>query len=296
MNVQDKFQLVVYDGDFHLPSLDVECLKSILYTTIAAVPVQVRVLNSVKQCAFHSAPSFVHKNLQFRTFNDAVLYLRTLNYNLDSKLTAKQSSECLAITNLVLSKLKPVLEFCYWLDQRNCEEFTNIWFMKALPFPFNFVHTRRFRERALDLIETLHPTETNLDCIKEHLQMTATDCLSHLSTRLGSSDYFYGSSPTSLDVVVYSYVAPLMKIPFPSNEFAGVLSMWPNLTSFVKRIDAAYFPNLPRGSKYLKLEEKPKTSDDEVSYVAILILTVSATSLALGFAFSRGFITSKFLR
>nr|XP_023021006.1 metaxin-3 [Leptinotarsa decemlineata] len=295
MSVQDKFQLVVYDGDFSLPSVDIECLKSIVYTTIAGVPVQVRLLDSVKQCTFYSAPSFVHKNLQFKSFNESVLYLRTLNYNLDGNLTAKQCSETLAITNLVLSKLKPVLEFYYWVDQRNSEEFTSVWFMKALPFPFNYLHTRRFKEKSLALIESLYPTETNLDVIKEFLQRAALECLSSLSTRLGNSDYFHGTDPTSLDIIVYSYVSPFMKLPFPSNDILTILTMWPNLKNLVKRIDAKYFRNLPRGPKYLRVEEKVKTSDEEVSYVAILILTLSATTLALGFAFNRGLFSTRVL-
>ncbi|KAJ8935926.1 hypothetical protein NQ318_000696 [Aromia moschata] len=148
MNVQEKFQLYVYDGDFSLPSLEVEGIKSILYTAVANVPVQVKVLNSVKHCAFYGAPSFVHKNLVFKSFNETVLYLRTLNINIDSKLSHKQCSESLALSNLTQSKLKPVIEFTYWLDQRNCDEFTNVWFMKALPLPFNYVHTRRLKDKA----------------------------------------------------------------------------------------------------------------------------------------------------
>ncbi|KAJ8935632.1 hypothetical protein NQ314_012716 [Rhamnusium bicolor] len=295
MSVQEKFQLYVYDGDYSLPSLDVECIKSILYTVVADVPVQVRILNNVKHCAFYSAPTFVHKNLLFKSFSETVLYLRTLNYNIDSNLSPKQCSETLAVSNLVQSKLKPVIEFVYWVDQRNCDEFTNVWFMKALPLPFNFIHTGKFKQKARDLIETLYPTETNLDLIKEYLNRTATDCLSILSTRLGASDYFFGLTPTTLDIVVYAHLAPLIKLPFPSNEINNIISMWPNLATFIKRIDAAYFPDLPKHSKYLKERERTTTSDDDVSYIAILILTVSATSLVLGFAFSRGIISSKVL-
>uniref|UniRef100_V5IA07 Metaxin n=1 Tax=Anoplophora glabripennis TaxID=217634 RepID=V5IA07_ANOGL len=119
MSQQEKFQLYVYDGDYSLPSLDVECLKSILYTAVAEVPVQVRLLNNFKHCVFYNAPTFVHKNLLFKSFHEMMLYLRTLNYNIDNKLSSKQSSESLALTNLVQSKLKPVTEFVYWLDQRN---------------------------------------------------------------------------------------------------------------------------------------------------------------------------------
>ncbi|KAJ8978288.1 hypothetical protein NQ317_001567 [Molorchus minor] len=244
MNVHEKFQLYVYDGDYSLPSIEVECIKSILYAAVANVPVQLKLLNTIK-------------HLQ--------------------------------------SKLKPVVEFTYWLDQRNCDEFTNVWFMKALPFPLNYIHSRKLRDRAWNLIETMYPAENNLDMIKEYLNRTATECLQVLSARLGTSDYFFGSSPTSLDVVVYTYVAPLLKLPFPSNELNSIINMWPNMTNFIKRIDSTYFSNLPKQSKYLKEETKTSTNDDDVSYVAILILTVSATSLVLGFAFSRGILASKSL-
>ncbi|CAG9828051.1 unnamed protein product [Diabrotica balteata] len=291
MDQKHKFQLIVFDGDFSLPSIDPESIKSILYTAVAGVPVEVRLFNNLKNCTLYTAPTFVHKNLKFKTFSDIVLYLKTLHFNLDRNLTPKEASESLALTNLVQSKLRPLLEYYYWIDVRNTFELTNIWFMRSLPIPFNYIYTRRFRDRAVDLLESLHPTETNFDLIKEYVQRAATECLSNLATRLGNEDYFYGNSPTTIDVLVYSYIAPLLKVPFPSNEIKNVLSMWPNLANLIKRIDDQYFPNLPKGSKYIKIEEKVKTSDDEVSYMAILILTVSATSLVLGFAYSRGYLS-----
>ncbi|KAJ8915221.1 hypothetical protein NQ315_015444 [Exocentrus adspersus] len=292
MSQQEKFQLYVYDGDYSLPSLDVECTKSILYTAVAGVPVQVKLLNSLKHCLLYSAPTFVHKNLAFKSFGEIVLYLRTLNYNIDNKLSANQCSESLALTNLVQAKLKPVAEFAYWLDQRNCDEFTNVWFMKALPIPFNYIHTRRFRDKAVGLMETIYPVECNLEVLKEFINRMATDCLSTLSTKLGTNDYFFGVTPSTLDVIAYAYLAPLMKLPFPSTEINSIINMWPNLVNFVKRIDTDYFADLPKQPKYLKQPEKTTSSDDDVSYVAILILTVSATSLIIGFAFSRGILSS----
>lgn len=290
-----KFQLVVFEGDFSLPSVDPESIKSILYTTAAGVPIEVKLFNNIKHCTIFSAPSLLHKNVQFKSFSDVVLYLKTLNYYLDANLTPKEASESLALTTLVQSKLRPIVEYNYWVDVRNVHELTNVWFMRSLPMPFNYIYTRKYRDRAADLIETLHPAETNSDFIKEFLQRAATDCLSNLSARLGNGDYFYGDSPTTLDVTVYSYIAPLLKIPFPSNEMKNVITMWPNLINLVKRIDSKYFSNLPKGSKYIKLEEKVKTADDEVSYIAILILTLSATSLVLGFAYTRGFLSQRLL-
>lgn len=289
MNSNDKFTLYVYDGDYGLPSLNVECTKALLYATIAKVPVQVKTLNTIKLCTFYSGPCFVHKNVSFKTFNEFTLYLHTLNYNLDLNLSSKQRSEALALTNLVQSKLKVALEFVYWLDQQNFDEFTRMWHSRALPFPYNVFLIKQFKENALDLVESLYPSDYTLESVKDNLSTLVTECLSSLSARLASLNYFYGDVPTSLDVVVYSYLAPLVKLPFPSNGLCNLVSLWPNLVSFVKRIDAKYLPEVPKEPKYIKKEIKTTTSDDEVSYMAISILTVSAVTLVFGFAVSRGF-------
>ncbi|XP_030760931.1 metaxin-1 [Sitophilus oryzae] len=295
MSGTDKFQLFVYDGDFGLPSFDVECSKSILYTIIAQVPVQKKLLNSIKNCAFYNGPCFVHKNVKFNTFHEIVLYLKTLNYDLDKDLSPKQRSESFAITNLVDSKLKPVTEFVFYTDQRNYHEFTKVWYFKALPMPFNQIHASRIQRRAEDLIESLYPNDVNMEVVKDYINVVARECLSSLSTRLGTSMYFFGNTPTTLDVVVYSYISPLLKLPLPANSIPSLVSLWPNLCDFVKRIDNNYFSDLPKEPKYIKNETQNKNSDDEISYVAISLLTFSAMSLVVGFAISRGFISSNFM-
>ncbi|KAL1488365.1 hypothetical protein ABEB36_014842 [Hypothenemus hampei] len=294
MTSKEKFMLYVYDGDYGLPSINSECIKALLYCSIIEVPVQIRTLNNIKFCTFYSGPCFVHKNLSFKSSNDIVLYLNTLNYNLNVNLNPKQKSECLALTHLVQAKLRSVLEFQLWIDQRNLEEFTRIWYGRALPWPFNSILVKRFKENAINLIESLYPSDYNTEVIREDLQTMVTDCLSSLSTRLGTSNYFFGDKPSTLDIVVYSYVAPLIKLPLPANSFNGCVTLWPNLVRLIKRIDAKYLPGLPKESKYIKIRETTNTSDEEVSYVAISIFTLSAVTLVFGFAITRGIISSRY--
>lgn len=293
MPESDKFTLYVYDGDYGLPSFNVECTKVLLYAAMVKVPVQIKTLNNIKSCAFYTGPCFVHKNLSFGAFGDIVPYLSTLNYSLDVQLNPKQRSEALALSNMVQAKLRGAVEFAFWVDFRNFEELTRVWFAKALPLPFNILLSRQFKENAANLVESMYPNDSCMEVVKEYLNSLASECIASLSARLGVNKYFFGDQPSSLDVVVYSYVAPLVKLPFPNNELNNVVGLWPNLVSFVNRIDAKFLPELPKESKYIKNEVKLKTSDDEVSYVAISILTVSAVTLMLGFAVSKGFISSK---
>lgn len=289
MSTEDKPVLSVYEGDYGLASLDIESLKSILYMAMADYPVEYRVLNNVQTCTFHSAPSLRDNKSQYKTFEKIVAHLRTLNYNIDYKLTGQQCSETSAIISLVSSSLKPVVEFVYWLDQRNCDSFTNLWFMRALPFPFNYHYIRRCKNEAVTLIETVYPTESDMDVVKQFLTSRATQCLADLATRLGTADYFFGDTPTTVDVVVYSHVAPLFKLPFPAKEIPNLLAMWPNLRHFVKRIDEKYFGTLSNGPKYLKAKENaPKSSDEDTSYLAAFVFMLSAVSLVFSFVYTKG--------
>ncbi|XP_050296043.1 metaxin-3 [Anthonomus grandis grandis] len=293
MTANDKFSLYIYDGDYGLPSMHVDCIKSLLYTSIAKVPLQIKLLNNIKLCTFYSGPYFVHKHLSFGAYSEIVPYINTLGYNLDFELNPKQKSESLALSNMVQMKLRGPLEYVFWLDQRNFEEFTRVWFTRALPWPLSIFYINRAKETAENLIQSMYATDCSMEIIRDNLSALTAECLSSLSARLGTLSYFHGDSPTSLDVIVYSYVAPLLKVPFPSNSISSLVSAWPNLVSFVKRIEAKYLPEVPKESKYLKHEEQTKTSDDDVSYVAISLLTVSAVTLVVGFAMSRGFITSR---
>lgn len=75
----------------------------------------------------------------------------------------------------------------------------------------------------------------------------AEKCLTALSVRLGEEKFFFGKSPTSLDAIVYSYIAPLVKVPFQQCALQNHLKACPNLMAFVSRISRAYFPLVSDG-------------------------------------------------
>lgn len=80
----------------------------------------------------------------------------------------------------------------------------------------------------------------------------AERCLTTLSVRLGDEDFFFGSHPTSLDATVYAYLAPLLKVPFPSPALQNHLKSTSNLVKFVVRITQRYFPYSIQGMYYQK--------------------------------------------
>lgn len=90
--------------------------------------------------------------------------------------------------------------------------------------------TAQFGEHEPGVLETL--------LLKE-----AQRCLTSLSERLGTEEFFFGKSPTSFDALVFSYLAPVLKVPFPNSiHLINHLNACDNLTAFVTRILKKYFP------------------------------------------------------
>lgn len=81
----------------------------------------------------------------------------------------------------------------------------------------------------------------------------AEECISLLATKLSEKEFFFGSSPSSLDAVVFAHLAPLLKAPLPSAALQNHLKACPNLTRFVSRILQRYFPKELQGDPMLQL-------------------------------------------
>lgn len=54
-------------------------------------------------------------------------------------------------------------------------------------------------------------------------------------------------SPSSLDALVFSYLAPILRVPFPNNDLKDHLKQSENLWLYCSRILQRYFPSSPEG-------------------------------------------------
>ncbi|NWS28700.1 MTX1 protein, partial [Polioptila caerulea] len=74
------------------------------------------------------------------------------------------------------------------------------------------------------------------------LYREARECLTLLSQRLGSQKFFFGDSPASLDALVFSRLAPLMKAKLPNGKLQQHLKSLQNLCNYCTCILSLYFP------------------------------------------------------
>merc|ERR1712241_811747 len=79
-----------------------------------------------------------------------------------------------------------------------------------------------------------------------------------MGNRLAEGHYMFGRSPSSVDAVMYGYLAPLLKAPFPSNTLQNYLNSCTNLVKFVVRISQNYFPRVVKSYEEKSREEQSK--------------------------------------
>uniref|UniRef100_A0AC34FJL0 Metaxin n=1 Tax=Panagrolaimus sp. ES5 TaxID=591445 RepID=A0AC34FJL0_9BILA len=235
--MQTEMELAVWPSDFGLASLDVGCLQSMVAAKIAAAPVKFRYSTNPGESPSGTLPLLIHGDTKLTNFEDIAEHLRNLKQEvvLDGELTPNQRVEFFAYASYLRSRLYPALLHTLWVDNHNYNTVTHQWYTSKLYFPWNLFYLEKRRKFAQNYIKTVGKGESEL--LKEALQT-----LNLLSSKLGDNKYFCGDKPCSVDALIFGYLAPLLKLPLPSDRLYLHLSSLPNLSRFVESIICIYLP------------------------------------------------------
>lgn len=239
-----------------------------------------------------------HKDVHETKVANIFSYLRKQNWGSDFNLSTKQSADVVAYMALLEEKLVPGLLHFWWLESDIYTNVTRPWYIKATPFPFKFWLPGTFHSKAEKRVYiaqgTDNITETDID---NKVYTDAKDCLTHLSTKLGQQDYFFGSLPSSLDALVFGYIAPLLNAPINSNQLTNHLrSHCDNLCILCTRILREFFP-LTQEEIEAKHKEEKKKKDAESDNVEfpnkkrnMVLAGVFAVTTMVVYAFASGLV------
>ncbi len=244
-------ELHSWSGDFGLPTWHQKCLAMQTYAKFTGAPVTIVPSDNPFWTPDGDLPVFLHQGQTITEFSAMVSYLETVcRFSTDVALSPRQRAEATAFKKMLEQQLEPALALHFWLDARNCIDLTRPWYAKRLGFPLAFVYPRRYLEHATALVGQAHSGASAFDndmdfaVTERAIVRTAEDCLRCLSQRLGDQQFMFGKSPSSLDAVVFSFLAPLLKVPVTSTAVQDLVKSFPSLTSYVSHILSAYFPRL----------------------------------------------------
>lgn len=271
-------------------------------------------------CKFSGLPTKVQKSHQLNAFTSSTSrynlpvlehgsviesqtqkifsYLRNKNLGVDNNLNSKQKADISAFSCLIQEKLHPAYIHQWWIDRQTYEDVTRPTFAKATPFPFNFFVPGQLHKEAKTQVygprvnDVINETDVESMIYKE-----AKECLNHLSYRLGENDFFFGDQPSSLDALVFGYVAPLLKASLPNSQLANHVKGCQNLSGLCTRIMMRYFPMSPEDVEEKRKREeemKEKIQTDALEFPNkrrnMILAVIFAASALIGFAFVSGIL------
>ncbi|EGT35237.1 hypothetical protein CAEBREN_03034 [Caenorhabditis brenneri] len=231
-------ELHIWPADFGLPTIDVASLQFLACSKMCASPVRV----------VHSSRPWRSPNGEFpmvsQTDGDAkpvtdfekfvdILKKCGQDVVIDADLTSIERAQLDAFSSYLHHNLYPAVLHTFWVDELNYNTVTQYWYASQLHFPYNSYYLEKRKKKALRILAGKTGTEVIRDAFM---------ALNTLSTKLGDNKFFCGNKPTSLDALVFGYLAPLNRVPMPSDRLQVQLSAYPNLCRFVESVSSIYCP------------------------------------------------------
>ncbi|KAI6223727.1 Outer mitochondrial membrane transport complex protein domain containing protein [Aphelenchoides fujianensis] len=229
--------LYVFPPFFDLPSLEPVSLQFLAVSRFVASDIRVVPLANPSHSPTGRLPCYVDEDVRISDFDEFVDHLRGAHREivLDYELTQEQRSLCVAYSSLIREKLVPALEHLLWVDEYNYGSLTRCMYTNTMNFPNYLFFLNARRNAAIRLVEELEKTPKDL--LKD-----ATNVLNLLSAKLDESKYIHGNKPSSLDALLFGFLAPLLKLPLANDRLQLQLASLPNLCIFLENIASIYLP------------------------------------------------------
>lgn len=191
--------------------------------------------------AFKSAPKgklpYIEDNGE--VIADSFFILRHLKDKYGNSLDDNLTNEQKAISNLVIKSLDENFYWCIvysrWLRDDTWPVVKNAFFGN-MSFPLNRI-APIFARRGIESAFVKHGMGKHSDA---EIMEIAKETLESLSTMLSDKTYFFGNSPSTLDAVVYAFLAQvtIANLDNPLNQLARKFD---NLVSYCERINTKYY-------------------------------------------------------
>ncbi|KAM9251314.1 metaxin-3 isoform 1-T1 [Cariama cristata] len=236
-------ELSCWGGDWGLPSLHPESLTVMAYAKFSGAPLTVNTINNSWRPPKGEVPVLISEDIVISQPAKILNFLRRQKYNADYELSAKQGADTLAYIALLEEKLLPALLHTFWVEAENYCSVTKPWFASRIAFPLSLYLPGKMSREALNriLLTRGGPPLYSLTEVEAQIYRDAKECLNLLSKRLGTSQFFFGDTPTTLDAFVFGFLAPIYKVCFPRVQLQEHMKQLPNLCRFCDDVLTCYF-------------------------------------------------------
>jgi metaxin len=237
-------------GSLH--SFSPECLAVLAYSQFNRASVKPNKCVGLQQYKA-SVPVVYDGDRGIEGMQPVLIFMRRRGWNADYWLSEEQQADTLAFIALVEEKLQPVILHLLFVNVKNFTDCVRGFYADSCSFPWNFYIPGHLQKRAKQTLSVLHGSshknsELPDTSFQKKVVAEARHCINLLSNFLGDKVFLFGNKPTTLDAVLYGYMAFLLKADLPNNVLCTHVQECQNLTRFVARVDDQFMNAMPKGS------------------------------------------------
>lgn len=229
--------LFQYEPKYGLPNVSPFCMKVETYLRMAKIPYAMQFIKDPRKAPKSKLP-FIKDNGETIADSSFILeYLeKTYDVALDRDLSSHRKGIARMITGALEERLYFALVYSRWIDDTNWPKIRETWF-SDLP-----VLVRGFLPNMVrkGLIRSLKGHGIGLHSAEDIYHIGIRD-LQGLVDVIGDQKYMLGDAPASVDAVAFSFIANILKAPFPGplQEF---VADQPALVDYCARVGKRVYP------------------------------------------------------
>jgi len=298
-----------------LPTCDINSLHALTYIKLSGAQVNLHpTLQSFKGEGKVLGRLHTPNGANILKSTDVIRHLKGQGFDLDAAIAGDASSDIVPFTALIEEKLLPAVLYMLWMDAENYSTVTHPAYAKSCQIPCNFVVPNRMKEQVAEFVkeskfwedeEAMQRSEmeklkgmlwNNEDGLRltekfidRALLSPACSVLNLLSEYLGVKEYLFGDKPCSVDALLFSILAPLLKFHrLRGSRLRSELTNSSNLCQYINRMLRNNFESeleqqasSPTGDGAGDTGEPGDQSFDDVDWKNDVVLPVSVAAFVM---------------
>jgi metaxin len=157
---------------------------------------------------------------------------------LGENLNAAEKADLRAYMSLVHNVLGNAMLYFCWVDEFIYNHLTKHRCASPFKFPLSYLYPWKKRSTICSQLDALKWGKRT----PEEVYKEVETCLQALSERLGEGEYFFGTTQTELDALVFGYLFTMITTPLPnSNQLGNLVKQQPSLVRFCQRLEKNLF-------------------------------------------------------
>jgi len=222
---------------WNLPSASPFCVKLETYLRIANIPYEAVILSDPRKAPKGKLPFIEDKGKKIADSSLIIEYIKqTYGDKVDAHLTHEQKSVALAFQRMVEEHLYWVLVYNRWVDADGWASTKDTYF-SFMPKLIRKIVPELIRKSMIKAVNNQGLGRHR----KEEIYQMGCDDIKAIAEFLGNKNYFFNDKASSLDAIVYAFIASILYAPIDS-PIKNYIKNSPHLLLFCENIKSQYYP------------------------------------------------------